>query len=246
MTRKVLITGAAGRVGSYLASRWANLYDLVLTDIRQPADTYGVPFILADLADLPAMEAACQGVDTVVHMGANPGVLAPWEDLLGPNVLGVYHVFEAARRAGCRRVIFASSIQAVSDYPDDVQVHAFMPPRPRTLYGASKVWGEAVANAFSCQHGLSAICLRFGAIMPHDFVGVGPGRGSADIVLTLRDLEKLVRAAIEAPDTLRYGVFHALSDNRWKRLDIEETRRVLGYEPEDDGFEMAARGQTGS
>ncbi len=138
MKRKILITGAAGRIGGYLATAWRDRYDLVLTDIRALEDTRGLPFIQADLADLAAVEAACQGVDTVVHMGANPSPHATLEALLPPNIIGVYNVFEAARRAGCRRVVSASSIHAVFGYPADVQVHGSMPPRPRDLYGATK------------------------------------------------------------------------------------------------------------
>ena len=237
--RKVLITGAAGRIGSFLTRFFDERYELTLTDIREPAQTYGYPFIQADIADLDALRSACQGNDTVVHLAADPSTEAPWESLLPNNVVGVYNVFQAAHEAGCRRVIFASTVNAVAGYPHDVQVHTSMPVRPLNLYGASKAWGEAVACFYADQKGLSAICLRFGWVVPRDAEAIRMGHAYLDIVLTYEDLGRLVEASVEAPETVRFGVFHGVSDNRWKRLDISDARAVLGYAPQDDAFAIA-------
>jgi nucleoside-diphosphate-sugar epimerase len=237
--RKVLITGAAGRIGSFLTGYLAGTYDLVLSDIHQPTNRQGFPFVEADLSDLAAMRALCQGVDTVVHMGADPRTDAPWETLLPSNIVGVYNIFEAAHAAGCRRVIFASSINAVGGYPDDVQVRTDMPVRPLNLYGASKCWGEAVACFYADQRGLPAICLRFGWVQPADGSFAHGDPGWLDLVLTYEDLGKLVERSIEAPAELRFGIFHGLSNNRWKRLDISDARELLGFEPADDAFALA-------
>ncbi len=113
MARKVLITGAAGRIGSFLTRNLAGRYDLVLSDILEVTDTRGYPYIQADIADLDATRALCRGIETVVHLGADPSTEATWESLLPRNVVGVYNVFQAAHEAGCRRVIFASSVNAV-------------------------------------------------------------------------------------------------------------------------------------
>jgi nucleoside-diphosphate-sugar epimerase len=236
---KVLITGAAGRIGSFLTKHLAQRYDFVLSDVRQPADTHGFPFVEADIADLEAMCRLCQGIDTVVHLAADPSTQASWESLLPRNVVGLYNVFQAAHEANCRRVVFASSVNAVSGYPREVQVHTTMPVRPPNLYGATKAWGEAVACFYADQRGLSAICLRFGWVIPRDSPLLKTHRGLLDIALTYEDLTQLVAASIDAPDTLRFGVFHGVSNNRWKRLDISDARALLGYTPEDDAFALA-------
>jgi nucleoside-diphosphate-sugar epimerase len=245
MQRKILLTGAAGRIGSFLTKQWQGKYHLLLTDIRSPKETLGFPFTQANLADFDALLALCQGVDTVVHLGADPRMEAPWETLLPSNVVGTYNVFEAAHQAGCRRVVFASSINAVFGYPAERQVNTQMPVNPINLYGATKCWGEALGRYYANAHQLSAICLRFGAVSYRP--GQDPGYDNRydlahpyiDIVLTMEDLTQLVTASVEARDDLMYGVFHGVSNNRWKRLDITDARAMIGYEPEDDAFALA-------
>ena len=237
--RKVLLTGAAGRIGSFFAGHEANRYDFVLTDVRQPADAHGHPFVTADISDMEAMRRLCQGIDTVVHLAADPSTEATWESLLPRNIIGLYNVFQAAHEAQCRRMIFASSVNAVSGYPSDVQVHTNMPVRPPNLYGATKVWGEAVACFYADQRGLSSICLRFGWVISRDSKQLRPDHYLLDMALTYEDLARLVVSSIEAPDDLRFGIFHGVSNNRWKRLDISDARAMLGYAPEDDSFALA-------
>ena len=102
MTRKVLLTGAAGKVGSFFVNAYVDAYEFVLTDIVEPAETKGAPFTQADLSDFDAVRPLCDGIDTVVHLGADPRMDAPWESLLPNNVIAAYNVFESARQAGCR------------------------------------------------------------------------------------------------------------------------------------------------
>jgi nucleoside-diphosphate-sugar epimerase len=239
MNRTVLITGAAGRIGSSLTRDLAGRYDLTLADVRRPDDTRGFPFVEADITDLDAMHRLCRGMDTVVHLAADPSMEATWESVLPRNIVGLYNVFQAAHEAGSRRVIFASSVNAVFGYPKDVQVGTDMPVRPLNLYGASKAWGEAVACFYADQRGLSAICLRFGWVIHRDSDAIRPNHPYLDIALTYEDLTRLMVASIDAPDSLRFGVFHGVSNNRWKRLDISDARALLGYMPEDDAFELA-------
>ncbi len=237
--RRVLITGAAGRIGSYLARHLAGRYDLHLTDVTRLQDASEGQFTQADIGDLDAMRTILEGVHTVVHLAADPSTEAVWESLLPRNIVGLYNVFQAAHEAGCKRVVFASSINAVGGYPAELQVQTQMPVRPGNLYGATKAWGEAVACFYADQRGLSAICLRFGWVLQRDSKQLMPGQRHLDMVLTYQDLAKLVVASIEAPEELRFGVFHGVSNNRWKRLDITDARKLLGYEPEDDAFELA-------
>ncbi len=238
----LLITGAAGRIGTFLTQHLLNElgdgYTLVLADVRRPNDTGGFPFHSADIADLEAMRSLCQGVDTVIHLAADPSPHAAWESLLPKNVTGVYNVFQAAHEAGCRRVIFASSINAVSGYPEEMQVTTQMPVRPPNLYGATKAWGEAVARYYADQLGLSAICLRFGGVSTRERVETMQADSpSLSMILTLNDLTRLVAASIRTDR--QFGIYHGLSNNRYKRLDISDARRDLGYEPQDDPFIIA-------
>lgn len=239
MKRKVLLTGAAGQIGKLITSALADCYDFVLADVRPVDDTHGFPVAQVDIADLEQVRPLCRGIDTIVHLGAAADPASAWESLLPNNLVGVYHVFQAASEAGCRRVIFASSLHVVDGYPAEMQIQADQPICPVTLYGATKAWGEAVASFYAHQRALSAICLRFGWVMARDDRRITPRFPRLDTILTHEDLIRLVTASIEAPDELRFGIFHGVSHNRWKRLDISEGRRLLGYEPEDDAFALA-------
>ncbi len=239
MKPKILLTGAAGRIGSFFLNVYKDDYDFVLTDKRDPKETHGFPFTQADLSDFDTVRSLCQGMDTVVHLGADPSMEATWESLLPNNVIATYNVFEAARLAGCRRVIFASSINAVWGYPEDVQVHTDMPIFPMNLYGATKCWGEALGRYYSATHKLSSICLRFGAVQPRDSAMISEEHPYIDIILTWDDCARLINSAVTAPDSLDFGIYHGVSENRFKRLDISTSRRDLGYAPQDDAFAMA-------
>jgi nucleoside-diphosphate-sugar epimerase len=236
--RRVLITGAAGNIGRFLTNLFADRYSLVLADIARPSDDR-FPFIDLNITDADAVRRACEGIDTVVHLAADPSMYAPWESLLPNNLIGLYQVFEGAHQAGCRRVVFASSINAVFGYPADVQVHTNMPVRPINLYGATKAWGEAVARVYADTHNMSALCLRFGWVIDRTSKLLRPDHEWLDIALTYEDLGRLVGAAIDAPDTLRFGIFHGISNNRYKRLDLTDARTILGYDPQDDAFALA-------
>jgi nucleoside-diphosphate-sugar epimerase len=240
--RTVLITGAAGRIGSHLTQALAPRYALSLTDVRPPAEAHGHPFAQADLGDPEALRAICAGADSVVHLAADPRTFAPWESLLPNNIVGAYNVFEAAREAGCRRVIFASSINAVGGHPREVQVRTDMPVAPGNLYGASKAWGEAAAFHYAHNHGLSCICLRFGWVCTREQIRQQSNPSLLEVALTYDDLALLVDAALSAPDDLRFAVFHGVSNNRFKRLDISDARERLGYAPRDDAFAIAGLG----
>jgi uronate dehydrogenase len=245
MKRKILITGAAGRIGSFLTNQWQDRYDLVLTDVRTPKETYGLPFTQVNLTEFDKILALSQGVDTVIHLGADPNMDAPWGSLLPNNIIGLYNVFESAAQANVRRVVFASSVNAVLGYPADQQVHTNMLVYPINLYGATKCWGEAAARVYSHAKKFSAICLRFGAVSyrpgvdPEHDVRYDVNYQYFDIILTMEDLTKLVTTSVEASDDLWYGVFHGVSNNRWKRMDITDARAIIGYEPEDDAFVLA-------
>lgn len=134
VTRTILITGAAGRIGTalveHLDARKGDHYDLLLADLEEGGDRG----IQLDVTDLAACRRACEGVDTVVHLAGLPSPDSPFDALLPVNIAGTYNVFRAAADHGARRVIFASSAQVVEGYPLDVQVKTDMLVRPKNLY----------------------------------------------------------------------------------------------------------------
>lgn len=238
--RRVLITGAAGNIGTYFAQQNHERYDLRLA-VHEEADrakvaSYGET-VLADINDLASMQKACDGMDTVVHLAALASPMSDWPGLLKVNIIGTYNAFYAAFSAGCKRVIYASSIHAVSGYPADVQVKPTDPVNPGDLYGVSKCFGEALARYMAEQEGLSAIALRIGGFQPAEKARGDMGVSMLDAWVSQRDLDQLIRLCIEAP-SIRFAIFNAISDNRFKRLDISSAREVLGYKPLDDSTQV--------
>lgn len=223
--RRILITGAAGRVGQALARAWANTYDLVLVDIRPVRRVAKIPLVVADATDIAVMRALCKGVDTVIPLAISGNIHDNWDTLVPVNLAATQAAFQAAGEAGCRRVIFPSSVQ--------IELN------PESPYTASKRWGESTGKTFSERNGLSVICLRLGAVKSNDFAGTRPDAWFLDHVLTHRDCAALFTASVEAPDELMYGVFWGISANTPARFDITETCRQLGYQPQDNAFHLA-------
>ena len=244
--RKVLVTGAAGNIGSYFAEHSHQNYDLRLMirgkdqeKNRETVDklkTWG-EVVVAELSDLDRLKELCRGVDTVLHLAANPSPNATWDSICADNITGTYHTFVAAKSAGCRRVIYASSIHAVSGYPADVQVKTTEPVNPGDLYGVSKCFGEALARYMAEKEGVSAICLRIGAFQPHESAEKPEAVSFLDAWVSRRDLNQLIQKCIDV-ENLRFAIFHGLSDNRFKRLDISDARELVGYSPQDDLTEV--------
>lgn len=234
--RHVLITGAGGRIGSYLSEHSHARYDLRLM-VQKPEDgeairSYG-EVVVGDLLDLERMKAICEGIDTVVHLAGDPNPAATWKALLDANIIGTYHAFVAAKSAGCRRVIHASSIHAVSGYPPDRQVHTSDPVNPGDLYGVSKCFGESLGRYMAEQEGLSVIALRIGGFQAVEDARNPHSIGNMDAFVSKRDLTQLIHRCIDI-ENLQFAIFHGLSNNRFKRLDITDARELLGYDPQDD------------
>ncbi len=237
--RKVLVTGAAGRIGSFFSEHRHEQYSLRLTDlpsvdqeVRSRLEQWG-EFIPADLTDLEASKPLFEGIDTVVHLAANPSPKATWDKLLPQNIITTYNAFAAARAAGCRRVVFASSIHAVSGYPSDVQVKASEPVNPGDLYGVTKCFGEALGRYMAGREGVSSIAIRIGAYQPIEKARTIKAIGFLDAFVSRRDLTQLISKAIDV-ENIRFAIVQGLSDNRFKSMDISDARELLGYEPQDD------------
>jgi nucleoside-diphosphate-sugar epimerase len=234
--RSVLVTGASGNIGSYFAEQTATRYQLRLMvreeDERASIQRFG-EVVVADLSELDSLKQLCRGVDTVLHLAATASPSATWDEILPANIVGTYNLFVAAKSAGCRRVVYASSIHAVSGYPPDVQVKTSDPVNPGDLYGVSKCFAEALARYFAEKEGLSAIALRIGAFQPREVAHDADNVGLVDAFVSRRDLTQLIVKCIEA-EHLQFAIFNGVSNNRFKRLDLSDARELVGYAPEDD------------
>jgi nucleoside-diphosphate-sugar epimerase len=235
--RPVLVTGAAGNIGAYFAERSHQKYELRLMvhqideDARR-LQSFG-EVVSCELGDLEGLKELCRGIDTVVHLAGDPDPSATWQSLLDANIVGAYNMFVAAKAAGCRRLIYASSIHAVSGYPADVQVKTSEPVNPGDLYGVTKCFGEALGRYMAEQEGLSVIALRIGAFQPLDAARQESSIGMLDAFVSQRDLSQLIEHCIDV-ENLQFAILHGLSDNRFKRLDISDARALVGYAPQDD------------
>ena len=223
--QRILITGAAGDVGSRLTALLRDTYQLRLSDIRTPATVPGnAEFIPADLTNFAAVGRAVAGMDGIVHLGGF-SIEAPWDTILNANIIGCYNLFEAARAAKVQRIVFASSNHAVGFYPRRRKIGTDVPVRPDSRYGVSKAFGEALGALYAYKHGLRVTCLRIGNVAdaPVD-------RRRLAIWLKPEDLAQLVRIGLEHPD-IRYEIFYGSSDNERAWWNNGSAFR-FGYEPQ--------------
>ncbi len=222
---KVLLTGAAGGVGTRLRKLLPPIYpDLVLSDIKEPRDlSPHETFIAADLANPAEVRKAVSGVDAIIHFGGY-SVEGPWETILGANIVGTYNLFEAARLEGVKRIVFASSNHVSGFYPRSQTIGIEAIHRPDTRYGVSKAFGEALAALYAFKHGIGTLCIRIGNI---DDAPVDVRRLS--IWLKPEDLIELIRIGLERPD-LVYEVVYGMSNNRRAWWDNAAAGK-LGYKP---------------
>lgn len=235
--KRVLITGATGDVGSAMRPYLQDEYHLRLQYRQRPIVNLAAyeESVQGDIEDFDAVMRMVEGVDTIVHLAAERSSFAEWEAVRGPNIDGTYNVFEAARRAGVSKVIFASSNHAMGMYDSEKAWPIFpeQPVRPDGYYGVSKAFGEALARYYADAFGMSMICLRIGWVLdrPHNEM-------SLRMWLSPRDLGQLVRCSIETSQ--QFGLYYGVSNNQRRKWDIENVRRELGYAPVDDSEDFAA------
>ena len=205
---RILMTGAAGGIGSRLRKLLPPLYpDLVLSDLKPPADlAASETFRAAELSDPAQVEAICAGVDGILHFGGF-SVEGPWDAILQSNIIGCYNLFEAARKQGVRRIVFASSNHAVGFYPRHHRIGTDVTPRPDSRYGVSKVFGEALGALYADKHGLAVTCIRIG-----NFGDRPLDHRRLSIWLKPEDLVQLCRIGLDHPD-IRFEIFYGASDN---------------------------------
>jgi len=238
--KKVLVTGAAGRIGQVLRRGLKEGYDLRLLYHRTvlPAEA-GEEVIVGSVADLEKMEEGMEGMDAVVHMAGDPRVRAPWESVLETNIQGTYCVYEAARRQEVQRVVFASTNHVTGFYEKEgTYTTPDMPARPDSFYGASKAFGEDLGRYYVDAFGMKVFCLRIGSFQPNEALENRRSDRILSTWLSHRDCVQLVRRCLEV-EGVDFGVFYGISGNTRAYWDIQNARDLLGYEPEDDAERFA-------
>jgi uronate dehydrogenase len=222
----VLVTGAAGGIGTRLRQLLKGVYpSLRLSDVKPPADLApDETFVGADLADMAQVERVVAGVNGIVHLGGF-SVEGPWDTILQANIIGCYNLFEAARRHGVERVVFASSNHVVGFYPRQRRIGTDAAVRPDSRYGVSKAFGEALAALYAYKHGLRVTSIRIG-----NFGDAPVDRRRLAIWISPEDLVQLIRIGLEHPD-VRHEIFYGASDNSRGWWDNSAAFR-LGYRPQ--------------
>jgi uronate dehydrogenase len=223
--RRIVFTGASGGIGTMIRPLLAKHYPgLVLSDRVTPAGLLASEtFVAADLTKPEEVAAAVKGAHSVIHLGGF-SVEGPWDTILQANIIGCYNLFEAARQAGVKRVVFASSNHAVGFYPRRRKIRTDVTVRPDSRYGVSKAFGEALGALYADKHGMVVTCLRIGNVGPKPL-----DVRRLSIWISPEDITQLIRIGLEHPD-IRFDVVYGASDNEASWWDNSRARR-LGYRP---------------
>jgi uronate dehydrogenase len=233
--QRVLITGAAGAIGSTLREGLRGRFPtLRLLDFAPLGDQQpGEELVTADVRDLAGITEAMDGVDATIHLAGIP-YEDSFERIRDFNMTGTYHVMEAARRQGCARVVFASSNHVTGFYPVGQRIGPDAAPRPDTFYGLSKVFGEDLGRLYVDRHGLQVVCLRIGT-----FAQQPTEPRHLSTWLSPRDAVELFHRCVVAPD-VGFLIVYGISANQRRWWDIDSARQ-LGYHPQDDAEHWASQ-----
>ena len=237
---RLLLTGAAGGLGQALRPRLkANCHILRSAD-RVEFGLAGEKeeLVLADLADASAVMAMMQGVDAVVHLGG-VSTEAAFEPILQGNILGVYNLYEAARKQGVKRIVFASSNHVTGFYKQSETINASHPPRPDSLYGVSKAFGEDLSRFYFDRYGIETACVRIGSSFPEP-----KDRRMLATWLSFDDLHRLITACLTTP-VLGHSIIFGMSNNAVTWWDNSQANHI-GYKAQDssDIFKDAVYART--
>ena len=231
--KTILITGAAGDVGTHLRRELAGKYRIRASDLRPLKKVAQESFMRADIAKFADALKITKGVDAVIHLGGY-SVEGPWEGILSANIVGCYNVFEAARRNGVKRILFPTSNHATGFYRRDQTIDHRVYPKPDSRYGVSKVFGEALGSLYADKYGMQVFCMRIGNVNPAPI-----DKRRLSLWFSPRDLAQLVGIGIEHP-AIRFEIVYGVSGNARSWYDNSNATR-LGYRPQDDSEALAAQ-----
>ena len=245
--KKILITGVSGLVGSVLAASLKNEYEVTGIDLQ---DSNLVPTLKADCTILDNIMPAFSGIDMVIDLASNPNQYSKWNVVHDVNLKCTSNALEAAKECGVKRVIFASSNHTSGMHEFDMpysqiikgdytglesnqipMISTDMPVRPDGPYGIAKVFGESAGRFYSDQYGLSSLSIRIGTL---NVEGKPMNQRQFATLISHPDLVQLFRKCIEAPLTLKYGIYYGVSDNKWRFWDIKYSKSDIGYTPQDN------------
>jgi uronate dehydrogenase len=238
--RRILLTGAAGGLGQVLRQRLRPFARILRVSDRLDIGSAGPDeeVVQCDLADKAAVHALVEGVDAVAHFGGI-SVETHFDPILQSNIVGVFNLYEAVRKHGVKRVVFASSNHVIGFYKQSQKIDADAPLRPDGLYGVSKCFGENLSRFYYDRYGVQTVCLRIGSSFPQV-----KDRRMLATFLSYDDLVELVRCALFAPDPGHTIVFGA-SDNAVKWWDNAKAAH-LGFKPKDDADQQRERVEASS
>jgi uronate dehydrogenase len=229
---RVLLTGAAGKVGCRTRAFLANRCRLRSTDVRELVANAQDEVVQCDLSDIASTQEIVNGMDAVVHLAAIPRD-ADILEIAPANIIATWNMFDAARKAGVKRFVFASSNHVLGFYSPEEHLDTFVPLRPDGIYGASKVFGEAVGRLFWDKHGLECVCLRIGSVLDkptelrHLSTWISP-----------RDLNQLIWCSLSTP-SVGFAIAYGMSNNA-RAWWSNDGMRVQGYQPQDRSEDYAA------
>jgi nucleoside-diphosphate-sugar epimerase len=242
---KVLITGASGLIGGLVIRDLADKYAFSGLS-RRPVP--GIPHTKASIEDFEAVRKASKGMDMVLHLAAETQDYDDWDKVMQNTIGGTLNMYRAAQEAGVKRVVFMSTGSTMCGYewyegspygmlaantlqslrPGDKMIDYLDPPRPDSFYGVGKLFGENTGRLFSDKYGMSVICIRLGAVLPSDqpeIIRHYPG------YLAQADAVQMVDKCLGAPDSIRFDIFDAISENKRRWRDTSHAKQVIGWKP---------------
>lgn len=242
---KVLITGVSGLIGGLVLRDLSDKYEFSGLS-RRPV--WGIPHTQADITDFEKVRAASRGMDMVLHLAAETQDYDDWDKVMSNTMGGTLNMYRAAQEAGVRRVVFMSTGSTMCGYewyegspygklaaneleklPANEKMLDYRdPPRPDSFYGVGKLFGENTGRLFSDKYGMSVLCIRLGAVLPSDqpeMVRHFPG------YLSQSDAVQMVDKCLSAPDTIRFDIFDAISENSRRWRDTGHAKDVIGWRP---------------
>jgi uronate dehydrogenase len=221
----LVVTGCAGRVAEMIAPHLRLRFRLRGLDVEEPADGVVDEFVHIDIREVEAVAESLAGASAVVHLAAQPAE-ADFRELLMPrNIEGTWAVYQAAVYAKTPRFVFASTLQTIQGYEPEVVVPPNAAPRPTTVYGCSKVFGEALGRHHADTSALGVSCLRMGAVRTADAADLAEA-GVRGVWLGSKDLARLVTAAVDSE--VLYAIVTAVSPPATERFD---TANPYGWTP---------------
>lgn len=245
--KRLLITGAAGTIGTALRTHLRDRYDFRLlchSTIPEDLDASD-ELVVSDISNFEAMVEACDGVDAIAHLA----IFGRWKGMtrsqlaqltFDVDMKGTYNIYEAARINKVKTVVYASTNhvtgmnekKGIKSFPDD-------PVRPDSVYGAGKAFGEALGRWYVDEYGMRVFCLRIANFNGKDEPGrkYEPGHSRW---FSPKDIAQMTWRCIEA-ENLDWGIFYGISKNGHEKWDLTNAKELIGYEPEDDGATEAFR-----